>query len=148
MHPFLSPAFSFMKLLPQKFPKHSCHLPLPALWPPLRLFPPPLPHTQSIWKFLGQGSNLCHSSDPSHGSDNCQVLHLLHHRGTLLLRIFVNPFFSNFLKPSWYPFLHALLPPAKTACGTDLTNDPSLTSRIRKKSEKKKLWLWLSRLKT
>ena len=29
---------------------------------------------QSIQKFLGQGSNLCHSSDPSHFRDNARYL--------------------------------------------------------------------------
>ena len=30
--------------------------------------------THSRWKFLGQGQNLCHSSDPSHYSDNTASL--------------------------------------------------------------------------
>ena len=31
-------------------------------------------HTYGIWKFLAQGSNLCHSSNPSHCSDNARSL--------------------------------------------------------------------------
>ena len=29
---------------------------------------------RSMCKFLGQGANLCHSSDPSHNSDNAGFL--------------------------------------------------------------------------
>ena len=31
-------------------------------------------HTHSMWKFSGQGWNPCHSSDPSHCSDNTRSL--------------------------------------------------------------------------
>ena len=31
-------------------------------------------HSHSIWKFLGQGSNPCHSSNPSHCSDTTRFL--------------------------------------------------------------------------
>ena len=34
--------------------------------------PPPL--TQGVWTFPGQGLNPCHSSDPSHCSDNARSL--------------------------------------------------------------------------
>ena len=27
-------------------------------------------HTCGMWKFLAQGSNLCHGSDPNHSSDS------------------------------------------------------------------------------
>ena len=41
----------------------------------LFLLPPPFfGHSRGIWKFLGQGSNLSHSSDPSHTSDNARSL--------------------------------------------------------------------------
>ena len=30
----------------------------------------------NTWKFLGQGLNLCHSSDPSHSSDNVKSFNL------------------------------------------------------------------------
>ena len=30
--------------------------------------------THSVWKFLGQGLNLCQSSDPSHSNDNTRSL--------------------------------------------------------------------------
>ena len=33
-----------------------------------------LGHTHGIWKILGQGLNLCHSSDPSCCSDNTRSL--------------------------------------------------------------------------
>ena len=33
-------------------------------------------------RFLGQGSNLHHSSDWSHSIDNCQILNILYHKGT------------------------------------------------------------------
>ena len=36
-------------------------------------------HTPSIWKFLGQGSNLSHSSNHTPQLRQCQVLNLLHH---------------------------------------------------------------------
>ena len=36
----------------------------------------------SMQKFLGQRWNLSHSSDPSHSSDNCQILNPLSHQGT------------------------------------------------------------------
>lgn len=39
----------------------------------------------SVWKFPGQGLNLCHSSDPSHRSDNARALI---HRTTRELQIF------------------------------------------------------------
>ena len=31
-------------------------------------------HTHSLWKFLGQGSKLCYSSDLSHSSDSADSL--------------------------------------------------------------------------
>lgn len=39
-------------------------------------------HTHGRQKFLGQGSNLCHSSDLSHCSDKHQILNLLSHTRT------------------------------------------------------------------
>ena len=38
--------------------------------------------TGSLWKFLGQGSNPCHSCSESHSSDNARFLNLLNHEGT------------------------------------------------------------------
>ena len=44
-------------------------------------------HTCGRQKFLGQGSNLCHSSDQRHVSDN-QILNPLSHQGTPIFVIF------------------------------------------------------------
>lgn len=39
--------------------------------------------TQRMWKFLGRGSNLCHSSNPSRCSNNTDwILNLLYHKRT------------------------------------------------------------------
>ena len=39
--------------------------------------------SHSMWGFLGQGSNLCHNSDPSHSSDvTSWILNQLSHQGT------------------------------------------------------------------
>ena len=47
-----------------------------------------------MWKFPGQGSNPCHSSDPSCCSDNSQILNLLYHKRTPRMRFFGLLFFG------------------------------------------------------
>ena len=58
---------------------------------PMDLYSPVLPffcHTHSMWKFMDQGLNLCHYSNPSHCSDNTGTL-IDHVTRELLTRVFL-----------------------------------------------------------
>ena len=46
-------------------------------------------HTYSMWNFLGQGSNLCHSSDPRHCSDSTGSLTHCATRELIFIFLFV-----------------------------------------------------------
>ena len=54
-------------------------------------------HSHSMWKFPGQGLNLCPSSDPKLLQWQCQILNPLHHKRTPL---FIN-LFKNRRKNLW-----------------------------------------------